>query len=278
MGEGFGRRNYLYEMLVSPANIYVGLGAGLLAVLLSFPLGLRGALLPLAVFTAGEVIAALFVPGLARFRAAVDRRYRLARRGRLRAHLIEELKSRLSRDGPEVENYRRMRRRLRSLRRLVADRRSSMTAEDMDRLEEATVDYLALLLARVLLRDRLNSLDEEDLRRRCEQLRQRLQQAVGTERYRLNKALEDLERLLDNRRRMISRRLALDSSLLALPETLEEIYQNLILNPANAADYLKMALDRLRLEAEVDHTVSAELAELERLHTISLTHVRETVP
>ncbi len=275
MAEETDRPNYLYEMLVTPANIHLGLGAGLLAVLLSFPLGLRGALLPLAFFIAGEAIAALFVPSMASFRAAVDRRRHLARRRRLRTHLIDELKPRLPKDAREIGNYQRMLRRLHSLKRLVADRRSSMTAADLERLEDATVDYLALLLARVLVQERLQDLDEHGLQRRQAQIRQRLRQATGTERHHLTKALEEVARLLENRRRLESRRLALDSTLLALPETLEEIYQNLIINPADAADYLKTALARLRLEKEIDRSVSTELGELEKRRSASLNHERE---
>ena len=251
--------NYLYEMLVSRGSVYAAMTAGLAAALASVPLGVKGALIPLTIFAAAEAIAALFVPDMPSFRAAVDRYYRRERRERLRAHLIEELKPRIAKDAPEIERYRRMCNRLHSLKRLVADRRSTMTATDLEHLEDAVVDYLGLLLARLLLEERLAHLDEAVLVRRREQIRQRLPQTGGLEQRRLSKALEEVERLLENRRRLESRRLTLESTLWALPETLEDIYQNLIVNPAEAADYLSTALARLRIEEELDQVVEREI-------------------
>jgi hypothetical protein len=254
--------SYLWEMLSSQKNIVTGLSAAAVGTALSIPFGFGVGLIPVILFAAGDAIAAMFVPNSMRFRRAVDLKYRRLRRENVRRHLLEELVTRLPGEAGELSVYRRMLDRIQSLRALAANRSSSLGESDVERLDDACVDYLALLLAKRLLEERKQAMDCTALQGRAESIRARLQGSKNiADRRTLQKALDDVETLIERYRRLEHRETAIDAALLAMPDTLEEIYHNMITNPnaSNAADYLQSAVERLRVEEELDYAVAAEV-------------------
>ncbi len=254
--------SYLWEMLTSQGNVYAGLFAAALGAVLSIPFGFGVGLIPLVCFAAGEAIAAMFVPTSMKFRRAVDLKHRRVRREDARRHLLRELDLRLPEGAPEFSAYYRMLERIDSLRTIAASRGGSMGESDAERLDDACVDYLALLLAKAILDERRENVDVKALQIRGERIRAQLEKTQsGGSRRTLQKALNDVEALLDRHRRLEHRKTAIETALISMPDTLEEIYHNMITNPnaSSAADYLQSAVERLRLEEELDYAVASEV-------------------
>lgn len=257
------RPSYLKEMLLHPLNINLGMGALALGGLLALPLGLPGFVLPVLGFAAGEAIAAMFIPASARFRHAVDTKYRKTRRFHALEHLRQEIFKRTGPDHPRWRIYARLCERIASLREMARHRRSVVTERDMEKLEDATLDYLGLWLADLSMAERQRAVDEKQIRRQLEDLDRRLQGHSADKRS-LAKARSDLEELLVRHERLASRKLAVEAALLALPDAVEEIYHAMVTLPASGEDGAKLqeAIERLRLEQELEATYDSEVRAL----------------
>lgn len=257
---GNDKPSYLREMLGSPANINLGLVSIISATVLSFPFGLAGAVLPLIAFGAGEAIAALFIPSSPTFRASVDRRHRARLRDARIGHLREEIAARATEQHGNWETFERLRERVASVGELLQHHSTSLEQHELEKLEDATADYLGLWLAELSIDERLDSADVGALQRRAGDLAKRIE-AGDADRRSLVKAKSDLDELVQRHRRLASRKAAVDAALLSLPDTVEEIYQTLITTPAagDARGQLQEAIERLRLEEELEHDYSAEL-------------------
>ncbi|MGR9108842.1 MAG: hypothetical protein ACU843_18135, partial [Gammaproteobacteria bacterium] len=215
--------SYLGEMLTSQPNIYGGLSAAALGTLLSIPYGFAIGLIPVVLFVAADAIAAMFVPNSMTFRHKVDLKYRRKRRENVRNHLLNELAARLPDEYDELSVYHRMLERIHSLRALAANRSSSLTEADVEKLDDACVDYLALLLAKSIAEERKHGMDSEALQFRAETIRSQLQASKNfADRRTLQKALDDIETLIERYRRLEHRETAIESALLTMPDTLEE--------------------------------------------------------
>lgn len=263
--------SYLQAMLSSSLNIYAGLGAAALGAGLSIPFGFRFAWIPLVCYAAAAAIAALFIPNSASFRHSVDLKHRRKRRAGIRQHLLSELDDRLLSNTSELSVYHRMLDRIHSLRTIAANRDSSITAADVENLEDSTVDFLGLLLARVLLEERQATMNAESLPHRRETIQIQLQSAKSTEeRATLHKALADLETLMERHHRLENRQLAIDAAMLSMPDTVEEIYHHMITNPnsSTAASYLQRSVERLRVERELDYSLSSEFEDIPVLRQV----------
>jgi hypothetical protein len=252
--------SYLWEMLTSPLNINLGLGALALGGVLALPLGLPGLILPLIAFGAGEAIAAMYVPALPTFREKVDLKYRNKRRERVLEHLQEEIRRRCSEGDPRWRIYHRLRDRITSMRTMARHRRSVIAERDMEKLDDACLDYLGLWLAELSMRERRGSVDEAAIAQRIAELDERLK-GTPPDRRSLEKARADLEELLLRHQRLASRKVAVEAAMLALPDTLEEIYHAMVTLPASGEGgaRLQEAIERLRLEEELENTYGAEL-------------------
>jgi hypothetical protein len=255
-----GKPSYLHAMLTSPANINLGLVSVISAAALSFPFGLPGAVLPLIAFGAGEAIAALFLPSSPTFRARVDRRHRARMRAGRIAHLREQIEVRVGGDHRNWVTHEQIRERIESLAELVRHRASSLAEGDLERLEDATADYLGLWLSELSMRERIESTDLPALQRRSAELAKRIE-AGDPDRRSLVKAKADIDELIQRHRRLASRKAAVDAALLSLPDTVEEIYQTMIATPSagDVRGQLQDAIERLRLEEELEDTYTAEL-------------------
>ncbi len=254
--------NYLKEMLLHRYSVNAGLGSVAAALALSIPFGGLG-FLPLIGYGAGVAIAALFVPGSERFRRKVDRRLLLERREAARKHLIEEIEKRVGRDHPYWKVYRRMLERRDSLRKIAEQSETAVTQDDIDALDDATVDYLGLWLARIAIHERAQSLDDRSLAQRIAEIDAQLQDVSGSaDRRRLLKAKQELELLLRRREEMRTRDASMEATMLSMADTFDEVFQRVMANPTSRDEVvaeLKVAVERMNAEEELDYILEDEI-------------------
>jgi len=255
--------SYLWEMLTSPLNIHIGLITLATSTFLSIPWGLPGAALPLLAFAAGETIAAMFIPSSSLFRNRVDRAFRKQRRERAVAHLSREIERRVVVDHPHWQVWRRMRERVDSLREIGKHRRSPLAERDIERIEDSGLDFLGLWLAELSMIERRDAVDERAIQQRIADLGKRIEGGAADSRS-LRKARADLEELLLRHQRIASRLVAVEAALLSLPDAVEEIYHAVVTTPASGegGTRLQEAIDRLRLEEELESSYGAEVREI----------------
>jgi hypothetical protein len=256
--------SYLWEMITHQYTLYGFLSSLAAGSLLAIPYDLGVAALPLVGFLGATSLAALFVPGSSGFRYRVNRRRRAARRDAARDHLLTELAVRAGPEHPNFAIYQRMVDHAASLRALALSQRSAFGIEDVERLEDAAVDYLGLWLARLAMDERKARLSAQNLEQKIAATQQRVEQASGEERRPLQKALEELERLLRSRKRIEAHETAVDAALIAMPDAFDEVYQGVMQNPtsSDAVQRLQQAVERMRVEDELGAAVDEDLASL----------------
>lgn len=250
-------------MLTHPININLGLLSAAAATFLSIPFGLAGFTLPLLAFGAGDAIASMFIPSSATFRNKVDRKWKLRRRLAATEHLQREIARRAPDRDPRWDVHARLRERIESLGEMIRHRQSGIAERDIDRLEDASVDYLGLWLADLSMVERQKQVDENQIEKRIAELGQRIESGAADARS-LQKARSDLEELLIRHRRLASRKAAVEAAILSLPDAVEEIYHAVVTTPTagEGGARLQEAIDRLRLEEELESSYGAEIREL----------------
>ena len=254
--------SYLWSMLTHPININLGLLSAAAATILSIPLGVAGVTLPLLVFGAGEAIAAMFIPSSATFRNKVDRKWKLKRRAQASAHLQREISQRARDKDPRWGVHARLQERIVSLSEMIRHRPSGLSERDIDKLEDSTVDFLGLWLADLSMVERQSAVDEPAVQKRIAEITKRMEGGAEDARS-LQKARADLEELLVRHRRLASRKAAVEAALLSLPDAVEEIYHAVVTTPASGegGTRLQEAIERLRLEEELESSYGAEISE-----------------
>lgn len=256
--------SYLREFLGHRYNVTAALAALAAGLWLSVPYGLAGGAIPLVLFAAGEILGALYIPGLSTFRDGVDRKARQVAREGTRSRLLDELSRHQTEKGHDAR-YERMCDRVAALYQIAADARSHLTRRDVERLDEATVDYLGLVLAAAVIRERASAVNLQDIESRIKDIQRRLQASrPGTDEQHLRKALADYAALADRQQRMFSRRSAIEATILSMPDQLEEIYQMLVSAPYSAemGTRLEDSIARLRIAEELDAELGGNGMEL----------------
>ena len=258
--------SYLKEMLSHQYNLYGALGSAAAASVLAIPLGIGPALIPLLAYGAGTTIAALFVPGSKGFQEAVDRRKKIEAREGARAHLIQEITKRVGKEHYNWPTYQRMLERRDSLRRASEVRENAITEQDVDRLDDATVDFLGLWLGRVAIHERNQAFSEPKLKARIDALGGEIEATDHPEnKRRLIKARSDLVGLVKRRQEMRTRDAAAEATMLSMSDTFDEVYQRVMANPTSedvVQTELRSAVDRLDIEEELDHVLYGEVEAL----------------
>jgi hypothetical protein len=251
--------NYLMEMLTSEASVVAMAGSVTAGAALMLVAGPAIGALPILAAVAGESLAALFVPSSPGFRASVDRRHRTQRRERRRTNLENELATKVTRDESKMKRYQRMRERVSSLSRLVKDRSAALGETQIESLDEATVDYLALWLALIAMNDPQTLQEEDGLKRRLALAEKQLKEASSpVDRKHLERAHQDLTAMLRRRESVRSRALSVDTAMLSMADAFEEVYQRIVANPSSTTDVsyaLDEAIEHLRVEEELDFVV-----------------------
>lgn len=253
--------SYWMEMMSHRWNVNSFLGSVGVSLLLSIPFGGAGAL-PFLGYLAGLTIASLTIPDHHRWKEAVDKRIEDDQREAARAHLIEEITERVGSEHPYWTAYYRMLERRDSLAKMAADADTALGLGDIAGLDDATVDYLGLWLARIAIHERSQAVKRRSLIGRIADIEQKLQAGVpSADRRRLEKAKKELENLVRRHEEMASRDAALEANMLSMADTFDEVFQRIVSNPTSReeiAGELKVAVERMNAEEEMDYELEEE--------------------
>lgn len=255
------RPSYLGAFVRHPANRVAMLAAGCAGIFATIPLGWSGLALVGVVTLGSEILAALGICGLPSFRASVDRQHHQQQRNQRRERLLAELAGLGDNDtlAHYQHMYQHMHNRVLALHQTVQDAQTTLTPQDVDKLEDLTVDYLGLSAVSLSLRQRKDHVNEDMVLKRIAALQTQLQNVrlSDEETRQLRSTLAQYDETLQRTRRLAIRRSALEATLLAMPDKMEEVYQLVITAPyaSDMGDKLEESLSRLRIAEEV----SAEL-------------------
>ncbi len=253
--------SYLKQMWVHRYNVNSGLGAVAASLALTIPFGGLG-FLPLIAYGAGAAIASLVIPDSRKFRESVDQRIAREARESARAHLIEKITEKVGPAHPYWATYERMIERRDSLAALADDADTALQMNDIGGLDDATVDYLGLWLARIAVHERAEAVDERTLRGRIAAIDTQLEKTSGSaDKRRLQKAKGELEHLVKRRQEMRTREASMEASMLSMADAFDEVYQRVISNPSareQVAAELKVAVERMNAEEELEYELEAE--------------------
>jgi hypothetical protein len=256
------KTSYLGEMIKHRYNMYGALTSLAAASVLSIPFGFGVALLPLLGYAAGTSIAALFVPTSRRFRDIVDRKKRSAAREAARTHLIGEIERRVDKGHHYWNSYHRLLERRDSLKQVAEQGDSAISLDDIERLDDTTVDFLGVWLGRIAISERERTFDDDDVKRRIKRIDAEIEEVKdeGNKR-RLTKARADLKALLKRRREMRTREASAEAQMLSICDTFDELYQRIMAAPTSqeAASQLRMSVEHLNIEEELDHVLHEEV-------------------
>jgi hypothetical protein len=245
--------SYLGAFLRHPANRTALLAAGVVAIFASIPMGLAGLALVGTLAVGTEVLAALMVPSLPSFKAWVDREAHHQSLSQRRQLLIAELRDRG--DSDALATYQHMWERVQALYQTAGDRQTTLTRQDVEKLDTLTVDYLGLCAVNASLRRRKDPTSEDQVNRRIANVEAQLRNpALGDEEARqLRATLAEYTEVLNRSRRLAVRRSALEATLVAMPDKMEEVYQLVITSPyaTDMGSKLEDSLSRLRIAEEV---------------------------
>jgi hypothetical protein len=255
--------SYLGAFWRHPNNRVALLAAGCAAIFASIPFGLTGLALVGVLALGTEVLAALAIPGLPSFRAAVDREHHLHARAQRQNRLLAELNN--YGDDKALATFRHMSGRVQALYQAVGDSRNTLTRADVDKLEDMMVDYLGLSVVWQSLRPRKDGANDEVLLKRIAALQAQLQNPVlaAEEARPLRSALAEYTEAVNRARRLAVRRSALEATLISMPDKLEEVYQLVISAPFSSGmdGRLEESLARLRIAEEVAAEFGAALSQ-----------------
>lgn len=257
--------SYLGAFLRHPHNRVAMLATAAVAVFASIPLGWAGLALVGVVGAGLEALAALTIPSLPAFRAGVDRAQRHQRREQRRLQLLSEISQ--HGDTAALATYQHMLGRVHALYQTAGDSRTTLARDDVEKLEDLTVDYLGLCAANLSLKQRKDHASDDLAAKRIASLQAQLQGKglPEDEERQLRSALAEYTEVMNRSRRLALRRSALEASLVSMPDKMEEVYQLVITSPysTDMGSKLEESLSRLRLAEEVaaefDSTPAYEL-------------------
>ena len=257
--------SYLRAWLTSQSNVMTLLGGGLAAAVASIPAGGAGALGALVVLGAVQTLLALVIPDLPSFRSKVERQTRRAAIDQRRAQLQQEIFS--LHGGMERvmgmamwQKYRAIVERAEVLYRIAGEAQSQLSYDDAERVDKASVDYLAMWLAQVTIQERLRSGEEATLDRRLREAERSLGEVEENDpRYRhLKMARDDYLAIKQRHDKLVARRMSIEAALVSLPDQVEEIYQMVVASPYSSVLGSKLgeSLSRLQLEEDIELDLS----------------------
>ena len=245
--------------------MYAGLASVAAAVLLSIPFGFGFGAIPLIAFAAGEFIAAMYIPATITFRDAADRRFRGKNRAAARNRLLDEIQARDKKRtafDQTLKTWRKMSERVESLYRHAAETRTNMLIIEIERLDDATIEYLCIWLARLVMEDRAESVNLKEIEQRVAMINRELEAArPGVDARQLQKAKAEYFALVERHNRMMSRKTAIEAAMLSMPDQMEEIYQTIMTTPASEdiGSRLEDSIEKLRLQEDIEAELSGEL-------------------
>lgn len=245
--------SYLGAFLKHPNNRVALLACTVAAIFASIPFGWTGLALVSVVALGTEVLAALAVPGLPSFRAWVDREQHREARAQRRIALLNEISS--YGDSNALATYQHMFNRVQALYQTAGDSRTTLTRQDVEKLEDLTVDYLGLCVVNLSLKQRKDHASEDVVVKRIAAIQAQLSNPnlPEDEMRQLRSALAEYTEVMNRSRRLAVRRSALEATLISMPDKMEEVYQLVITSPYSSemGGKLEESLARLRIAEEV---------------------------
>lgn len=245
--------SYLGAFLKHPTNRVALLAAGVVGIFASIPLGWTGLALVAVVALGTEILATLVVPGLSSFRSSVDRAQHRQARAQRRLVLLTEISN--YGDTRALDTYQHMASRVQALQQTASDKRTALSHQDVDKLEDLTVDYLGLCAISLSLKKRREPTGEDTVTQRIASIQAQLQNTSlpDEEQRQWRNALNEYTEALQRSRRLAARRTALEATLIALPDKMEEVYQLVMSAPysTDMGSKLEESLSRLRIAEEV---------------------------
>lgn len=297
---GNDKPSYLAAMLTSQANLYAVLGVGAVAALAAIPFGLIGAAVPLIALATGEALAALVVPDMSTFRAKVDERLRKSQRASARESILLEMakripiqfqgrtiaparNERLSQENKSrMRGYNTMVEQIGSLAQVAQDRKSALGDREVERMYEASIDYLSLWLARLVIDAREGNIDIREVHSKMREIESKIPSSTPKVASQLRHAHKEYAAIVARRNSLEGKSASIDAALAAMPDKIEEIYQMVIASPYSIGmgDKLEGSLSRLRiaeeLEQELSLDLSTELPDMSFVHTAAPPAVSKT--
>ena len=251
--------SYVAAFLRHPNNRMALMVAGVVAIFASIPLGWSGLALVGVVALGTEFLAALAISGLPSFRASVDLEQQHQARARRRSQLVSELAS--YGDTNALASYQQMVNRVLALYQTVGEHRTSLTRQDVEKLDDLTVDYLGLCVVNLSLRQRKDHAGEDVVAKRIAGIQAQLKnQSLSEEEvHQLRTALAEYSEVMQRSRRLAVRRSGLEATLVSMPDKMEEVYQLVITSPYSSemGGKLEESLARLRIAEEVANELDA---------------------
>jgi len=245
--------SYLGAFLRHPTNRVALLAAGVVGIFASIPLGWAGLAAVGVVALGTEILAALAIPSLPSFQAAVDRAQHQQMRAQRRLQLLSEISN--YGDTRALDTYQHMAARVQALYQTADDKRSTLTRADVDKLEDLTIDFLGLSAVNLSLKQRKDNASEDTVIKRISSIQAQLQNSTlpEDEQRQLRNALAEYTEVQQRSRRLAARRSALEAMLISLPDKMEEVYQLVITSPYSSemGSKLEESLSRLRIAEEV---------------------------
>ena len=139
---------------------------------------------------------------------------------------------------------------------------------DLDRLEDATVDFLRVFQARILVRQRLLSFNPQGVSAEINRIEKLIEheEMEAADLLRLEKARDDLLGLVERHRSLAARDTASAASLVSMADAYEEVFHHITTaaSGSDVSEYLATAVQRFAVEENLALEVEAELGEAMR--------------
>lgn len=162
-----------------------------------------------------------------------------------------------------VDAYNAMLDRIQALRKAVDNGHSRLSGHDVERIEEALVDYLSLWVSRLSISNHRLSTRSGDIEDSIKDIEKRIKSARSQlEHEQLVRAVNDHNETLARRDNMRARDAAIEAVMRSLPDKVEEIHQLAMLSrsPSSFDNRLEDCLSRLHIAERVDEEMRQLLA------------------
>jgi len=237
------------------------------------------AAIPLVAYAGGLGVASLFVPGSPGFRDNVDKKKRKEKREAVRRRLVKKIARKRPRamDDESIEvtwrrtyedyqdRYKRLLQRLAALKKLAKNPETRLSEHEMEKLDDATVDFLRVFYARIILRERIAD-DDGEIAAQLASVEGQLARTglPRVDAVRLKTARSTLRRVAEQRARLPVKDAAAAAQLISMSESFEEIYHRVNTDPysGSMSDYLAEATERMSIEEELELELVLELEDL----------------
>ncbi len=256
--------NYFLEMVKSKGNFWGLMGGLAVGSVAAIATGIAPAILIPIVAQAGvNGILGLFLPDSPVFRSMIDRKKRAERRIVARDHLVGEVRRRVPGQHKHWETYYRLVDQLKALRRTAKAQDTTLSLQDVERLDDSTLDYLRLWLARIILHERKTNSDVRKIEARLAKVEHELKTVdlPFMDRQHLERARDDLEKVIRRRASYERHEHSMAASMISLADAFTELHHRITANPTGEdwGSYVENTVERMAVTEELDFAADFEL-------------------